>query len=175
MGIGVVAGSHDSRSFEPWLSSMAQLVLASAVFLGTKSLGTGDHILLSQIRDFFSSPPTTRRVTVEVFDPASTHMTPPPSQSQSYITTDGQSASLFWNKAPIRSLRADLYYCMTFAGLLKWGALSDERTGLSIASSPNYKRILVIENRIRPHRKHVSYQNACSLARYPELGMAQTT
>jgi hypothetical protein len=24
MGIGVVAGSHDSRSFEPWLSSMAQ-------------------------------------------------------------------------------------------------------------------------------------------------------
>jgi hypothetical protein len=35
------------------------------------SRGTRDHILLSQIRDF-PSPPTTRRVTVEVFDPAST-------------------------------------------------------------------------------------------------------
>jgi hypothetical protein len=39
------------------------LVLASAVFLGSESLGTRDHILLS---------PTTRKVTVEVFDPAST-------------------------------------------------------------------------------------------------------
>jgi hypothetical protein len=55
------------------------------------------------------------------------------SQSQSYVTTDDQSASLSWNKAPIWGLRPDLYYCMTFAGLLKWGALSDERTGLSFA------------------------------------------
>jgi hypothetical protein len=57
------------------------------------------------------------------------------SQGQSYVTTDGQSASLSWNKAPIWELRPDLYYCthMTFAGLLKWGALSDERTGLSFA------------------------------------------
>jgi hypothetical protein len=30
------------------------------------------------------------------------------SQSQSYITTDGQSASLSWNKAPIWGLRPDL-------------------------------------------------------------------
>jgi hypothetical protein len=50
------------------------LVLASAVIFGSDSRGTRDRILLSQIRDFpfFSSPPTTRRVTVEVFDPAST-------------------------------------------------------------------------------------------------------
>jgi hypothetical protein len=75
------------------------LVLASAVILGSDSRGTRDHILLSQIRDSpnlqgkapvfispgrewsgythrhwvpFSSPPTTRRATVEVFDPAST-------------------------------------------------------------------------------------------------------
>jgi hypothetical protein len=54
-------------------------------------------------------------------------------QSQSYVTTDGQSASLSWNKAPIWGLRPDLYYCMTVAGLLMWGALSDERTGLSFA------------------------------------------
>jgi hypothetical protein len=32
------------------------------------------------------------------------------SQSQSYVTTDGQSASLSWNKAPIWGLWPDLYY-----------------------------------------------------------------
>jgi hypothetical protein len=42
------------------------------------------------------------------------------SQSQSYITTDGQSASLSCNKAPIWGLRPNLYYCMTVAGLLIW-------------------------------------------------------
>jgi hypothetical protein len=45
------------------------LALASAVLLGSESLGIRDHILLSQIlRLPFSSPSTTRRVTVEVFD-----------------------------------------------------------------------------------------------------------
>jgi hypothetical protein len=48
------------------------------------------------------------------------------------VTTDGQSASLSWNKAPIWGLRPDFYYCQTFAGLLMWGALSDERTGLAV-------------------------------------------
>jgi hypothetical protein len=47
----------------------------------------------------------------------------PESESESYVTTDGQSASLSWNKAPIWGLRPDLYYCMTVAGLLIWGAL----------------------------------------------------
>jgi hypothetical protein len=53
------------------------------------------------------------------------------SQSQSYVTTDGQSASLSWNKAPIWGLRPDLCYCLAFAGLFMWGALSDKRTGLT--------------------------------------------
>jgi hypothetical protein len=44
------------------------LALDRAVFLGSESLWTRDHILLSQIWDF----PQTRRVTVEVLDPAST-------------------------------------------------------------------------------------------------------
>jgi hypothetical protein len=75
------------------------LPLASAVVIRSESRGTRDHIILSQIRDSptwrarspylytprtglprytprhrvpFSSPPTTRRVTVEVFDHAST-------------------------------------------------------------------------------------------------------
>jgi hypothetical protein len=61
--------------------------------------------------------------------------------SQSYtITTDGQSASLSWNKAPIWGLRPDLYYCQTVAGLLMWGALSDERTGLSFTIAAGYRK-----------------------------------
>jgi hypothetical protein len=55
------------------------------------------------------------------------------SQIQSYVTTDGQSASLSWNKAPIWGLRPDLYYCLTVTGFLMWGAPSDERTDLSFA------------------------------------------
>jgi hypothetical protein len=58
---------------------------------------------------------------------------PGPSQSQSYVTTDGQGASLPWNKVPILGIQTDLDYCLTVAGLLIWGALSDERRGLSFA------------------------------------------
>jgi hypothetical protein len=54
------------------------------------------------------------------------------SQSQSHVTADDQSASLSWNKGPIRGLRPDFHYCQTIAGLLIWGALSDERSGLSL-------------------------------------------
>jgi hypothetical protein len=56
-----------------------------------------------------------------------TYSTPPPhrtvcvctteSESESYVTTDGKSASLSWNTAPIWGLQ-------TVAGLLMWGALS---------------------------------------------------
>jgi hypothetical protein len=52
-------------------------------------------------------------------------------ESESYVTTDGQPASLSWNKTPIWGLRPDLYYCLTVASLLIWGDLSDERPGLS--------------------------------------------
>jgi hypothetical protein len=62
------------------------------------------------------------------------------SQVESYVTTDGQSASLSWNKAPIWGLRPDFYYCQTVAGLLMWGALSDERTGLSFTSAADPRR-----------------------------------
>jgi hypothetical protein len=40
-----------------------------------------------------------------------------PGQSQSHVTTDDQSASLSWNKAPIWGLRPDFYSCQTIAGL----------------------------------------------------------
>jgi hypothetical protein len=63
------------------------------------------------------------------------------SESESYITTDGQSASLSWNKAPILGLRPVFYHCQTVAGLYMWGVLSDERTGLSftIAADPRQR------------------------------------
>jgi hypothetical protein len=69
-------------------------------------------------------------------------------ESGSYVTTDGQSVSLSWNKASIWGLRPDFYYCQTVVGLLMWGALSDERTGLLfiIAAGPrqrNHSRVRV--------------------------------
>jgi hypothetical protein len=53
-----------------------------------------------------------------------------------------------WNKAPIWGLRPDLYYCLTVAGLLILGALSDERTGLSftIAAGPCQRILLGSES-----------------------------
>jgi hypothetical protein len=60
-------------------------------------------------------------------------------QSQSYVTTYGQSASLSWNKVSLWGLRPGLYYCQTVAGLLIWGAHSDERTGLSFVSMYNLR------------------------------------
>jgi hypothetical protein len=67
-------------------------------------------------------------------------------ESESYVTTDGQSASLSWNKAPIWDLRPDFYNRRKVAGLLMWGALSDERTGLSFTtaagpSQPSHSRV----------------------------------
>jgi hypothetical protein len=46
------------------------------------------------------------------------------SENQSYITIDGQSASLSLNKAPTWDLRPDLYYWQTVAGFFVWDALS---------------------------------------------------
>jgi hypothetical protein len=61
------------------------------------------------------------------------------SESESYVTTDGQSAT--WNKVPIWGLRPDFYYCQTVTGLLVWGAVSAERTDLSftIAAGPRQR------------------------------------
>jgi hypothetical protein len=89
--------------------------------------------------------------------------------SESYVATDGQSASLSWNKAPIWGLRPDFYYCQTVAGLLMWDALSHERTGLSItiAAGPRQRShsrvrvpwdsqyILLPQIRDFPFRRHL--------------------
>jgi hypothetical protein len=51
------------------------------------------------------------------------------------------TVSQSWNKALIWGLRPDLHYCQTVAGLMIWGALSDEPTGLpfTIASGPRQR------------------------------------
>jgi hypothetical protein len=100
---------------------------------------TRSYITVPDLRLPFSSPPTTPRVTMEVFDASSTRVTHfSQSQSQSHIATDGQSVSL----------GIDIYFCLTVTLLFPWGALSDERTGLSFvcAAGPcqrSLSRILV--------------------------------
>jgi hypothetical protein len=42
-------------------------------------------------------------------------------ESESYVTTDGQPASLSWNKAPMWGLRSDLYYLCDSYGLVLVG------------------------------------------------------
>jgi hypothetical protein len=63
------------------------------------------------------------------------------SESESYVTTDGQSASLSWNIALFSGLQPDFYYYQTVSGPLMWDALSEERTGLSftIAVGPRQR------------------------------------
>jgi hypothetical protein len=63
------------------------------------------------------------------------------SRVESYITTDGQLASVSWHKAPIWGSWPDLYYCNTDAGLLMWGSLSNERARLlfAIAAGPRQR------------------------------------
>jgi hypothetical protein len=83
-------------------------------------------------------------------------------QSQSYVTTDGLSASLSWNKAPICGLRPDVHYCQTIAGLLIWDALSDERTGLFLQRT--------IYNVIRVSVRPLCYPiNRCKRSKNPQI------
>jgi hypothetical protein len=118
-----------------------QLVLAltSAVALGSKSHGIHDHILLSQIRDTSNLEGQVHVITsprnrvahlypqafgsffVASYDSQGydgSIRTRLQSQSQIYVTTDGQSASLSWNKAHVWGLTLHFYYCQAVAGLL---------------------------------------------------------
>jgi hypothetical protein len=118
------------------------LFLASVVFLGSESLRTRDHTLLSQIGDIpfrrllrlgrsrwrYSNPPSrgcdSCKVGVKiVLRPTVSRQFCLEPESESYVTTDSQSASLSWNKAPIWGLRPDINYCLTIT-VLFCGALS---------------------------------------------------
>jgi hypothetical protein len=105
--LAVYRQSKPKLCYDRW--SVGQSVLVSSTHLGLKTR----FLFLSDSCDFVGMGR--------------------PLEVQSYVTTDGQSASLSWNKAPLWGLRPDFYYCLTVASLLMWGALSDERTGLSFA------------------------------------------
>jgi CO dehydrogenase/acetyl-CoA synthase delta subunit len=56
---------------------------------------------------------TVIRLTGAMFKPV---ILPMPSSSQSYVQTDGQSASLSWCQAPIWGPIRGIYYCHVVAG-----------------------------------------------------------
>jgi hypothetical protein len=92
---------------------------------------------------FFSQPDSFRAISSQTFDRRLQRLSIRIlAESDSYVKTDGQSANLYWNKAPIWGLRPDFYYCQTVASLLLWSALSDKRTGLSLttAAGPRQRR-----------------------------------
>jgi hypothetical protein len=63
-------------------------------------------------------------------------------RTESYVTTDGQSASLSWNNAPIWGLRPDFFLLLSRScGFADVGAVSDDTTGLSftIADGPRHR------------------------------------
>jgi hypothetical protein len=123
------------------------LALASAVFLGSVSLGTRDHILLSQICDFLLCR------LLQLAGSQWRYSTPPPHgfcfgyswesvysrgrddieriSSQSHIATDGQSVSKTWCRAPSVACDQIFNTVWQLRSCFLWGALSDERTGLS--------------------------------------------
>jgi hypothetical protein len=66
------------------------------------------------------------------------------SQSQSHIATDGQSVSKSWCRAPSGTHDQIFSYCyLTVTVFFLWGALSDERTGLSfVYAAGSFQRSL---------------------------------
>jgi hypothetical protein len=58
-------------------------------------------------------------------------------------------------KAPFGDLRPDLYYCLTLAGLLIWGALSDEKVGLSFALLLAFTRAVIFGSESPRTRGHI--------------------
>jgi hypothetical protein len=84
------------------------LTLASAVILGSESRGARDHILLSQIWDIpFCG---LLRLVGLRWRYSTQPLCQSQSQSESYVTIDGQSARLSWYKAPMWGLRQDFIY-----------------------------------------------------------------
>jgi hypothetical protein len=72
-------------------------------------LDSRQYFTVSDLRLPFSSPPTSRRVMVEVFDPASTRVCKLPSPS--HIATDGQSVCLSWCRARLWLMTRFFSFC----------------------------------------------------------------
>jgi hypothetical protein len=77
------------------------------------------------------------------------------SDSEFRVTTDGQSASLSWNKAPIWGLRPDFYYRQTVSGFLMWSVLYFERTGLSFTIAAGLASAVILGSKSSGTRDHM--------------------
>jgi hypothetical protein len=117
------------KETEYYLSAKFLLVLASTAILGSESHWIQDHILLSDGSGSLQTHSyclTAWHISINTPDRTEVRTLKSKSE-QSYVTTDGQSASLSWCQASIWGLRPDFYNCQTVAGLLMWGALSDTK------------------------------------------------
>jgi hypothetical protein len=136
-----------------WVCLLCMLLaLARLVFLGFESLGIRDHILLSQIWDFlfvasYDSQGHGRGIRTRLHTADELVK-----RSQSHIATDGQSTSKSW--------WPDIYYCLIVTVLFFWGALSDEKTGLSFvyAAGPRLVKVKVkVTLRLAVYRQSVCF------------------
>jgi hypothetical protein len=135
-----LALSHAANIFI--LMILALLVLASLVFHGSESLGTRDHILISKSWDF-----PFRRL-LRLSGSRWRYSTSPPhgfmnaTESESELCYDRRSvAQSAFEQSTHLGLTTTFYYRRTVAGLLMWGALSDERTdpSFTIAADPRQR------------------------------------
>jgi hypothetical protein len=75
-------------------------------------------------------------------------------KSQSYVTTDGQSATVFVS-SPHLGPNTRLFTVKTAAGLMMWGALSDERPGLSLTAAAGHASAVILESESRGTHHHI--------------------
>jgi hypothetical protein len=100
------------------------------------------YFTVSDLRLHFSSPPTTRRITVEVFDTASTRVTQGLSLSLVLRPTVSRPVCL-GAKHPSGAYDQIFITCVTVTVMFLWGDLTDERSGLSfVYSAGPYQRSL---------------------------------
>jgi hypothetical protein len=64
------------------------------------------------------------------------------------LHTEHETQNSVLVSSPFWGPRLDFYYCQTFAGLLVWGVISDERTGLSFTTGPRQRN----NSRVRVQR-----------------------
>jgi hypothetical protein len=122
-GVGFETGFIDHLTRDSWLHLIIAPSLISTLY---KSLEHTEYCSQSV------TVSTTRSLVTasNSGDCSASALTSSPADSQQHRLI---MASLSWNKVPIWGLRPDLYYCLPVTGFLMWGALSDERTGLSFA------------------------------------------
>jgi hypothetical protein len=84
-----------------------------------------------------------------------TYINPLKTESESYVITDGQKASLSWNKAPIWGLRPEFYCCQKVAGLLLWSVSLTEGRVCRIELLLTLASAVILGTESRGTRDHI--------------------